>query len=146
MSDTNQSPPRQTESATAQGTEHACDDPKLTGKQFLYAVMRDRTLPLRTRIRAAGKLMHIEPDGPPKPRCTIVIEGFPSDAVHTRTPESQSFSPSRSYSSHAQSETPGFPNIDEIISDIKSGNYPQPTLCTICGHLMPYPCSTTPLQ
>jgi hypothetical protein len=146
MSDTNQSPPRQTESATAQGTEYACDNPGLTGKQFLYAVMRDRTLPLRTRIRAAGKLMHIEPDGPPKARCTIVIEGFPSDAVHTRTPESQSFSPSRSYSSHAQSETPGPTNIDEIISDIKSGNYPQPTLCTVCGHYMPYPCSTTPLQ
>jgi hypothetical protein len=61
-----------------ESTGHACDTPGLSGTEFLYAVMRDRTLPLRTRIKAASKLMHIEPDGPPKPRCTIVIEGFPS--------------------------------------------------------------------
>jgi hypothetical protein len=30
-----------------------------------------------------------------------------------------------------------------IINDIRSGNFPEPTLCTRCGHYMPYPCSTS---
>ncbi len=44
---------------------------------FLYSVMRDKSLPLRQRIKAAGKLMAIEgPDGPPPPTLRIVINGF----------------------------------------------------------------------
>jgi hypothetical protein len=54
------------------------DDPSTQAKEFLYAVMRDTTLPIRDRIKAASKLMAIEPDGPPKPTCKIIIEGFPS--------------------------------------------------------------------
>jgi len=33
---------------------------------------------MRQRIKAASKLLYIEPDGPPKPTLKIVIEGFPS--------------------------------------------------------------------
>lgn len=44
---------------------------------FLYSVMRDKSLPLRQRIKAAGKLMAIEgPDGPPQPTLLITIQGF----------------------------------------------------------------------
>jgi hypothetical protein len=40
---------------------------------FLYAVMRDPTAPLEARIRAAGELMWLEPDGPPTPAYTLNI-------------------------------------------------------------------------
>ena len=44
---------------------------------FLYACMRDRSLPLRQRIKAAGKLMALgEFDGPPPPTLLIKIQGF----------------------------------------------------------------------
>jgi hypothetical protein len=75
MTDANQS---KSKSEDHEPTHHACDAPDLTATQFLYAVMRDRSLDLRTRIKAASKLMRIEPDGPPKPTCKIIIEGFPS--------------------------------------------------------------------
>jgi hypothetical protein len=75
MSDTNQSKTTQTES---EAIEHLCDDSNISAKQFLYAVMRDRSLDLRTRIKAASKLLQIEPNGPPKPSLTIQINGFPS--------------------------------------------------------------------
>jgi len=47
---------------TAHGPEskpHAYDAPNLTAKQFLYAVMRDTSLDLRTRMKAADRLCHI---------------------------------------------------------------------------------------
>lgn len=49
------------------------DDPNIRPKEFLYAVMHDKTLPLTQRIKAAGKLMRIEPDGPPTPVLKVVI-------------------------------------------------------------------------
>jgi hypothetical protein len=149
MADKSQSPPKQTES-----TPHACDAPGLSGTQFLYSIMRDRTLDLRTRIKAASKLMAIEPDGPPKPRCKMIIGGIPPEYLAERQgQESVAPSPEPPEDTHSvassnkgpshMTTTPGSPDIETIISDIKSGNYPQPTLCTICGHYMPYPCSTS---
>ena len=103
---------------------HACDAPGLTGTQFLYAVMRDRSLPLTTRIKAAGKLMQVEPDGPPRPTVKIVIEGFPSSILSqcqghesvTQAPDGkignqQSFPPEDSKTHHPHDDDPGDPNL-----------------------------------
>jgi hypothetical protein len=55
MTDTNPSTTTQTESAKAnEPTHHAHDAPGLSPKEFLLAVMRDRTLPLSTRMEAAA--------------------------------------------------------------------------------------------
>jgi hypothetical protein len=43
---------------------HHYNDPNLTAKEFLYAVMRDVSVPIADRVRAASALMSIEPDGP----------------------------------------------------------------------------------
>ena len=40
--------------------EHAYNEPGLTSKEFLYAVMRDPTLPLGQRMDAAVKLLPLE--------------------------------------------------------------------------------------
>ena len=53
------------------------DDPYLRPKDFLYAVMRDRSADIRDRVRAATALMAIEPNGPPRippPSLTIRIQ------------------------------------------------------------------------
>ena len=49
------------------------NDPDLSCTAFLYACMRDRELPLPDHIKAAGALMELEPDGPPKPSLVIKI-------------------------------------------------------------------------
>src|SRR6516162_10102063 len=38
---------------------HAYDNPQLIAKQFLLAIMRDPTVPIRARIDAANKLLRI---------------------------------------------------------------------------------------
>src|SRR5262245_60342477 len=84
-----------TDKDTAQNEPaHACDAPGLSGKEFLYAVMRDPTLPITQRIKAAGKLMAIEPNGPPRPSLTIVIGA--AEDPDGKNSDQQSFSPSRS--------------------------------------------------
>jgi hypothetical protein len=154
MSDTNQSP-RQTESEAHQ--QHAYDNPRLSGKGFLLAVMRDPQLPIRDRIKAASALLRIYPHDWDPPAFTYRIGGIPDCSLSTSSdpgPTDERLgnnSHSRDFAHKGSSpmmEKPGSPNIETIISDIKSGNYPQPTLCTICGHLMPYPCATskTPLN
>jgi hypothetical protein len=40
--------------------EHAYDSPDLTSKEFMRAVMHDRTLPLGIRMDAACKLLPLE--------------------------------------------------------------------------------------
>lgn len=52
------------------------NDPHIRAKDFLYACMRDRSLPLTKRIEAAGHLMAIEPDGPPQPTLLMQIHGM----------------------------------------------------------------------
>jgi hypothetical protein len=44
--------------------EHPYDEPALTSKEFLYAVMRDPTLALGTRMDAACKLLELEANEP----------------------------------------------------------------------------------
>ena len=44
--------------------EHQYDDPVLSSKEFLYAVMRDPTLPLEQRMDAAVKLLPFEVEIP----------------------------------------------------------------------------------
>ena len=55
------------------------DDPHIRPKDFLYACMRDKSLPLKCRIKAAGHLMRIEPHGPPQPAFTLKIECCPHE-------------------------------------------------------------------
>ena len=59
---------------------HACDAPNLSAKEFLLAVMHDRTLPLATRIKAASALLPFTNSVPRPtnsvPRCKIVIGGL----------------------------------------------------------------------
>lgn len=55
------------------------DDPNLRPKDFLYAVMHDRSAPIADRVHAASALMYIEPHGPPKPSLTIQITCFSDD-------------------------------------------------------------------
>jgi hypothetical protein len=57
------------------------DDPRIRPLEFLYACMRDRSLPIQDRVTAAGHLMHIEPDGPPQVTVTIRIGGMPTDKM-----------------------------------------------------------------
>jgi hypothetical protein len=39
-----------------QGEDHAFDRPDITAKEFLNAIMRDRTLPISVRMEAAAKV------------------------------------------------------------------------------------------
>ena len=55
------------------------DDPGISPIAFLYACMHDKSLPLTQRIKAAGKLLAIEPHGPPPPSFTIKIECCPHE-------------------------------------------------------------------
>ena len=57
----------------APGPAHPCDAPGLTAEQFLYAVYRDRSLPLSTRIEAASRLLEIYPEESFKPQLKIIM-------------------------------------------------------------------------
>src|SRR5262245_202837 len=61
---------------------HPCDDPNISGTEFLYAVMRDRSLPLTQRINAAAKIMRLYPDESFTPSLTIRIPDC-HDAIST---------------------------------------------------------------
>jgi len=81
MSNANQSPPNHPAGVTCIDPEpHAYDDPNISPRQFLLAVMHDLSVPLSARMDAATKLLYLppEPPPPPEPRLTIRIEGFPS--------------------------------------------------------------------
>jgi hypothetical protein len=43
---------------------HRYNRPNITAKEFLFEVMRDASVPIADRVRAASALMGIEPDGP----------------------------------------------------------------------------------
>src|SRR5215813_1452502 len=146
MADKNPSP-------KAQGPEHhACDDPHLSATEFLYSVMRDSTQPIRDRIKAASKLLALEPHGPPRPSLTIVIQ--PSQDPDRDNRNQQSFSPSRSYNPRPFLTTPGPSYIEKTLERIPLSEIieivsrtPEHLLpvCTICNHPMMYPCSTAPV-
>ena len=46
---------------------HKYDNPKLSPKEFLLAVMRDPTVPLGLRIEAAAKVMQLRDAGDQRP-------------------------------------------------------------------------------
>jgi hypothetical protein len=187
MADTDQSTPppeqtksdRQTKSEVHHGTvaelvkdpnakppRNAYDDPTLSPKEFLLAVMRSQHLPLAIRTDAATKVAPYftsRPRGSSSRQCadahlTYVIgdnlalrEGYAPRPPDTNTPDGkignkQSFSSSASHSSTAHDGHTPAPNIETIIEDLNSGNIPEPTLCAKCGHLMPYPCVKAPLH
>src|SRR5262245_27886304 len=151
--------PSQQTASKAQGptsTEHhAYDAPNISAKEFLLRVMHAPDVPIKDRIRAASGLLRIygEREFEP-PRLKYIIGGIPSEAQGPcqSSPAMESTEKPSHFSavahkapSHMTDDPPPL-NIETIISDIKSGNYPQPTLCTICGHYMPYPCTKTPLN
>jgi hypothetical protein len=150
MSDTNHSSPRQIESEAHQ--HHTYDNPRLSGKEFLLAVMHDPTVDIHDRIKAASTLLRLFPYDWDPPAFTYRIGGIPDCSLSTssdpgatdeRLGNSSHSSAIAHKGSSRMTDDPPPLNIETIISDIKSGNYPQPTLCTICGHYMPYPCSTS---
>src|SRR5262249_46859294 len=132
-------------------TAHPCDAPGLSPRAFLLAVMHDPQLPVRERMKAASALLRIYPRDWDPPSAKIIIGGIPHCSSSASGPrpamertENGSQKRESSHKSLNHSGEPNAPvNIETIIEDIRSGNYPQPTLCTICGHHMPYPCSIT---
>jgi hypothetical protein len=54
-------------------TEHDYDKSGLSPRQFLYAVMRDRNAPIKTRVDAAAKLLRLYPEEGMQPQYTIRI-------------------------------------------------------------------------
>src|SRR5215471_9895599 len=129
MADQNHEPTiRTVASITREGRgpqTHAYNDPNLSAKEFLLAVMHDTTLPLSTRIKAARDVApyFIAAPRPVAPiTCRIIIpsldEFIPGSGAEPRTlkelakdPEqinanSQSKDETRSDNHHARSETP----------------------------------------
>ena len=116
---------------------HACDAPNLSAKEFLLAVMHDRTLPLATRIKAASALLPFTNSVPRPtnsvPRCKIVIGGLgPYDqSLSPEDPEqintiSQSKSAIANNNPHPQSGAPGPLYIEENPEPSTSINYSTP--------------------
>src|SRR5262245_9741424 len=135
-----------TDKDTAQKA-HAYDAPGLSGKEFLYAVMRDPTLPITQRIKAADKLMAIEPNRPPRPSLTIVIGA--AEDPDGKNSDRHSFSPSRTNTYRPFPGAPGPSYIEKILERIPLSEIieivsrtPEHLLPTCaCGHKMLYPCS-----
>jgi hypothetical protein len=96
MADTNPFP-RTVASITREGRgpqTHAYDDPNLSAKEFLLAVMHDRTLPLATRIKAASAAAPYFPSKQNEfvPRCIIIIpplNDFQGSGCEPRTPANE---------------------------------------------------------
>jgi len=55
---------------------HAYDDPHITATAFLFAVMHDRDTPMRHRLSAAAKLLHLNDCLPRDAHFTYRIEGM----------------------------------------------------------------------
>jgi hypothetical protein len=140
---------------------HACDAPGLSPKQFLLHVMHDPDVPIRDRMDAAVKLLRTYGEdafGPPAftyriggiPPCVLRAVGYgPSSTIQGEgdvTANHSHFSARDHKSSSHSGEAQGPSNIETTIEDISSGNIPEEKLCTICGHYMPYPCSTSKTQ
>ena len=154
MANADQSP---SEALGPSPTHHSYDAPGLTPRAFLLAVMHDRHAPIRDRIKAASTLLRLYPHDWDPPAFTYRIGGIPERCGSLSTSSDPGATDERlGNNSHSRdfahkgptrmTENPQPPNIETIIEDIRSGNFPEPTLCTRCGHYMPYPCSTSPLQ
>jgi hypothetical protein len=139
--------------AEAPGPAHPCDASGLSPKDFLFSVMRDRTLPMSVRVKAATDLLPLtEPEPRPvAPEFTlkIVIEDIPPEALDGENRNQQSFSADRSYNHRPFMTSPGPSYIEKLLermplSEIISivANCPEHLLpMCACGHRMFYPCS-----
>ena len=93
MANANQSPSKAHQAATAaqdlEPTAHAYDNPHLGPRQFMLAVMRDPTVSITDRMKAADMLMRIFPHESVHPSLTIRIAPFPhcTDAESGATDE-----------------------------------------------------------
>jgi len=138
------------------GPAHACDATDLSPKEFLFRVMRDRSLPITTRMEAAAKLLPLT-ESVPRPTthitCTIVIEGIRSEDLDGDNRNRQSNSASGEHKRHIFMTTPGMSYIEKTLERIPLSEIieivsrtPEHLLpvCTICNHPMMYPCSTAP--
>ena len=135
------------------GSSHPFDAADIGAMEFLIAVMRDPMMSLTKRIDAAGRLLRIDPHQRyPYKRAQHHAEG--SFSIHNQTSagdlvsgglgnNSQKKSGVKATTSHVTDPHPPL-NIEKIIADVKSDNFPQPTYCYECGHYMPYPCQPNP--
>ena len=144
---------------------HAYNDPDLSPKEFLLAVMRSQHLPLSFRIKAAEAAAPYFTPRPGEARhypcvgyhLTYVIPDNPAlrEALEpsTEPPEqingkSQSFSSSAPNSCQPQCGDPGTLNTERRTEDlsfeqirelIRTTDFDNLPLCE-CGHRMPFPC------
>jgi len=141
----------------APGPAHPCDDPSLSPKEFLLAIMRDRAMPLSTRIQAAHDVapyVLAEPRPTTNITCTIVIEGIRSEDPDRDNRNQQSNLSDRSHNPRPFPGAPGPSHIEKIIERIplseiieivsRTPGHLLP-ICTICNHPMMYPCSVAPI-
>jgi hypothetical protein len=152
MANADQSPRSEVHVEATTDPCRAYNNPRLDAKRFLLAVMHDKDLPIRDRIKAASALLRVygEHEFEP-PRLKYIIGGIPSEAV-APCQSRPAMEPTEKHGhfsaiahkapSHMTDDPPPL-NIETIIEDMRSGNFPEPTLCTRCGHFMPFPCSTS---
>jgi len=162
--------PRTVASITRKGLgprPHACDDPNLSAKEFLLAVMHDTTLPLSTRIKAARD---VAPYFVAAPRpvaavtCKIIIPPhdafFLSSGCEPRTLKEVAKDPGQ-INANSQSKDEFAPNnphascggprphnierpspdlsFEQILELIRTTDLDNLPLCE-CGHRMFFPC------
>ena len=153
MTNADQSP---SEAQDPEPTAHAYDAPGLSPKQFLLRVMHAPDAAIRDRVRAASELLRLYPHDWDPPRLKYIIGGIPhrhslsTESSPAPTMERTGNGSQKTESSHIalnHSGRLGDPvNIETIIEDIRSGNFPEPTLCERCGEYMPFPCVKAPLN
>jgi hypothetical protein len=139
-------PPRTVASITRKGRApqtHAYDDPNLSAKEFLLTVMRDTTLPLSTRIKAARDVRpyFIADPRPVAPvTCRIIIPSLDEEFIlgsgqgpsalmnesGTDNTISQSKSRIRSDSHQPRCGGPGPPNIETTSNPPTLIDYSKP--------------------
>ena len=145
-------------------TVHAYDDPHIGPRAFMLAVMRDPTVDIKDRMKAASLLMRIYPHESVCPSLTIHIAPFTDTDAEAGPPGerlengSHSLEISHKAPSHS-ADHPGPINLTrytdpptpEEIAEIKAtvqrlcpdadlSQVPEPRLCA-CGHWMFYPCN-----
>jgi hypothetical protein len=143
MADANNPFPRTVASITREGRgpqTHAYNDPNLSPKEFLLAVMRDPSQPMATRITAARDVAPYFIAAPRPvvqgPTITIVIGGIEDrDEINAN---SQSFSEDRSYNHRPFWTTPGPSYIEKT--------FPSPNTETPSNTLYSEPPSPTDIQ
>ena len=134
---------------------HAYNDPNLSPKEFLLAVMRDPSQPMATRIKAARDVAPYFIAAPRPvvqgPTLTIVIGGIEDpEQIIGETQSNFDFRPAKPqpfWTTPGQSyieKTLERMSLSEIIKTI--ANTPEHLLpiCTICNFPMIYPCFVDP--